>query len=350
MGKFFNGKVRKDRGTLIKYGVIAAGVLLIIILFVLIAAGKNKKSDVVLELKESFDIEVNSEWPEKMDFFTKFENFDENLVTIGDFDITTVGEYIVTVTAEGQGSAEIKVNVVDTTPPVLTLQDLEIESGGIYEISDFLLTCEDNSGGDCIVEYYSESLDQYGNPIDYASFTEDGKYSIKILAKDETGNASDIQSVNLTIGAGQSTEPTPAVCNYGDLTVNTNKHYYPIAVIVGDEINGCALDRDLWDNDTVQSPVNALYDADYTRLKTQLQSALEKNFPNGAKIVAYPRYISILNAEVKGLVGYAIHVKVYVADASSTGPVDSDENLKLSYYIRSDKTREYEINKFDIAQ
>ena len=83
MGKFFNGRVRKDRGTLIKYGIIAAGVLLIIILFVLIAAGKNKKSDVVLELKDSVDFEVNSEWPEVMDFFTKFENFDENLRKLG---------------------------------------------------------------------------------------------------------------------------------------------------------------------------------------------------------------------------------------------------------------------------
>lgn len=352
MGKFFNGKVRKDRGTLIKYGVIAAGVLLIIILFVLIAAGKNKKSDVVLELKDSIDIEVNSEWPETLDFFTKFENFDENLVTIGDFDITTIGEYTVTITAEGQGSADIIVNVVDTTPPALTLQDLEIESGGVYEISDFWLTCEDNSGGDCIVEYYTESIDQDGNPIDYSSFTEDGKYSVKIFAKDETGNASEVQTVSLTIGSGDNPikNPNPVVCNYGDLTVNTEKHYYPVAVIVGDEVNGCAINRDLWDSASVQNPVNDLYDSDYKRLKEQLQPSLEEAFPNGAKIVAYPHYIAVLNSEIKGLVGYAIYVEVFVADASSTEQVDSDENLKIAYYIRSDKTREYEINKFDLDE
>ena len=353
MGKFFNGKVKKDRSTLIKYGVIAAGVLLIIILFLLIAAGKNKKSNVILELKDSIDIEVNSEWPKKMDFFTKFENFDENLVTIGDFDINTVGKYTVTVSAEGQGTADITINVVDTTPPVLTVKDLEIPSGGVYEISDFWVSCEDNSGGDCIVEYDTTSTDQNGIPIDYSAFTNDGKYIVKIFAKDESGNPSEIQKANLTIGDpnGEITpEPPQVVCNFGDLTIDTNKHYYPLAVVVGDEINNCAINRDLWDSASVQTPVNNLYDTDYTRLKNQLKPALEEHFPNGAKIVAYPHYIAVLNTEIKGLVGYAIYVEVFVADAASTEQVDSDENLKLSYYIRSDKTREYEINKFDLEE
>ncbi|MBE6155751.1 MAG: hypothetical protein E7164_03235 [Firmicutes bacterium] len=351
MGKFFNGKVRKDRGTLIKYGIIAAGVLLIIILFVLISAGKNKNKDVVLELNEVVTVEVNGEYPAIKDYFSKFENFDEKLVDITDFDITTVGEYTVTVTAEGYGSEDITVNVIDTTAPELVLKNVEIESGDTYYIEDFIHTCEDNSNTECIVEYYTESFDQTGNPIDYSSFTEDGKYLIKIIAKDESDNTSDPKDVYLTIGNDeQPVEPEPVTCTYGDLTINRETHYYPIAVVVGDQINNCALNRDLWDSATIQAPVKTFYQNDYERLKIQIKAELEKEFPKGAKIVAYPHFIGVLNAELKGLVGYAVYVKVYVAPADTSGQVDSDENLRLAYYLRSDKTREYEINKYNLAE
>ena len=349
MGKFFNGRVRKDRATLIKYGIIAAGVLLIIILFVLIAAGKNKNDDVILELKDEVTVEVNGEMPTVMDFFNKFENFDEELVSIEDFDITTVGSYSVTVIAEGHGEEEITVNVVDTISPQLTLRSVEIESGEEYYVYDFLDTCEDNSLGDCIVEYYSESLDQNGNPIDYSSFTEDGKYLIKIIAKDESGNTSSPVETYLTIGDGTA-EPEPVACIYGDLTINTETHYYPIAVIVGDKVNNCALNRDLWDSASVQTPVNNFYQEDYTRLKNQLEPLIKEEFPTGAKTVVYPHYIAVLNNDLTGLVGYAVYVEVFIADYNTTEAVDSDENLKVSYYLRSDRTREYEINKFDLSE
>ncbi|MBQ6841405.1 MAG: hypothetical protein IJO63_04760 [Bacilli bacterium] len=350
MGKFFNGKVKKDRGTLIKYGVIAAGVILIILLFVLIAAGKNKKSDIVLELKETITFEVNSDWPEADVFFTKIENFDTNLISFTDFDISTVGEYTVTVTAEGQGSEDVTVNVVDTTAPVLELQDLVIPTGGSYSIQDFFLNCEDNSDKECFLEYDTTAIDQNGNPIDFSAYTADGKYVIKIIAKDETGNATEPQSVNLTIGNESSVTPLPSNCSYGDLTVNTDTHNYPIAVIVGDEINGCALNRDLWDSASVQTPVNDFYKKDYERLETQLKPVLKEEYPNGAKIVAYPHYVAVLNKDLKGLVGYAIYVKVYAADSTSDAQVDSDANLILSYYLRSDKTREYDVNKFKLDE
>ena len=349
MGKFFNGKVHKDRGTLVKYGIIAAGVLLIIILFVLIAAGKNKNNGVVLELKDSLDIEVNSEMPKTMDFFTKFENFDEELVNIEEFDITTVGSYTVTISAEGHGAEDITVNVVDTTAPELTLQNVEIESGGQYKIEQFVSECTDNSKGECIVEYYSESVDQDGNPIDYSSYSKDGKYLIKIIAKDESDNVSEPKEIYLTIGTSTTTQD-PVACNFGDLTINTETHYYPVAVIVGDQDNNCAVNRDLWDSTSIQKPVNNFYQSDYERLQTQLKQILKEEYPNGAKIVAYPHYIAVLNKDLTGLVGYAIYVKVYVAEQSSATQVDTDENLKLSYYLRSDKTREYEVNKFDLAK
>lgn len=355
MGKFFNGKVKKDRGTLIKYGVIAAGIVLIILLFVLIAAGKNKNNNVVLTLKDTVTFEVNSEWPTAEDFFAEIENFDINEITFSDFDITTVGEYTVTITAGDQGSDEITVNVVDTTAPNLEIKDVTIPSGGVYEIVDFLVSCDDNSGDECILEYDSTSIDQNGNPIDFGSYTEDGQYTIKIVAKDPTGNITEAKAVKLLIGDGSSEQgpegpKNPTVCQYGDLTINTDNHPYPVAVIVGDEINGCALNRDLWDSASVQTPVNNFYMDDYKRLESQLRDVLKAEYPNGAKIVAYPHYIAILNKDVTGLVGYAIEVNVYVADYESEGAIDKPENLLMSYYLRSDKTRDYSVNEYSIPE
>lgn len=349
MGKFFNGKVKKDRGTLIKYGVIAAGIILIILLFSLIAAGRNKKSNVVLELKETVQFEVNSEWPSVDQFFNKIENFDKDLITIGDFDITTVGTYNVTVSADGQGDADITVEVVDTTVPEIVLNDVIIESGEIYSIEDFVESCEDNSGSECIIEYYTESLDQHGNPIDYSAFENDGKYLIKIIAKDESGNATEPKDIYLTIGNENALPPT--ACQYGNLEYNKVIHTYPIAVIVGDQNSKCALNRDLFDNSTIQKPVEILKNKDYDRLKKQLTPILQDQYPNeSATTTVFPEYIAVLNAEQKGLVGFALQVKVYVAPKSYEGAIDTNNNLALSYYVRSDGTRDYEVNIFDIEE
>jgi len=347
MGKFFNGKVKKDRTTLIKYGAIAGGILLIIILIIIIAASKNKK-DAVLELKDTIDVEINGKMPEVKDYFNKFENFDEDKVEIEEYSNTALGSFEITITAEDIGSENITVNIVDTTAPTLVLKDVIVPSGSTYSIENFIEKCEDNSEGECIAEFYTESVDQNGNPIDYSSYTKDDKYLIKIIAKDESGNITKPQDIYLTIGRDVEVDLTN--CLYGGLTVNEELYDYPMAVIVGDQNSGCAINRDLWDSKNVQNPVNYVYTQDNNKLKKDLESILQEEYPNGAKIVAYPHYIAILNEEVTGLVGYAIYVNVYIADANTTEKVDSDENLMVAYYLNSDMTREYDINKFNLAK
>ena len=347
MGKFFNGRVKKDRSTLIKYGTIAGGILLIFILFIIIAAKNSKHNNAVLELKESIDIEINSELPEKMDFFTKFENYDESLISIewNGLDTSKVGEYTVTIRAE-KGSEDVTVNVIDSTAPVLKLKDVTIDVGDTYEIEQFVESCTDNSNETCIYEYYKESIDQQGNPIDYSNFTEENTYLIKIIAKDESGNSTPVQDARLIIGSGVAKDAS--ACTYGDLSVSNVRVDYPMAVIVGDQNNQCALSKDLWNSSSVQSPVNKLYQTDYNNLKIELKDILtKKNYPS-ARIVAYPHYIAILNDDLQGLVGYAIYVKVYIVTSDYTGQIDSDENLILAYYLNSDLSRDYEINKYNL--
>lgn len=352
MGKFFNGKVKKDRRSLIRYLIIGLGIFFIIFLFILIAIKGSKRAIPELIPKENMHLEVYSEWPDKEDFFEKISNYNIDLITIdyGEFDVTQVGEYPVTINAQGFESKTITVIVEDTEAPKLTLKEVKIDRGDTYYIEDFIESCEDNSGTECIVNYYGNSQDQTGKLIDYSAFTEENVYIIKIVASDESGNETDVLETKLTIGEGGSQNPDEPNenCTYGNLTVSNTRISYPVAVVVGDKNAGCALNRDLWDDKNVQDPVNKFYTDDYEALKKDMDSLLKKYYPKGAKIVAYPNYIAVLNDDLKGLIGYAIFVNVYVAPSDYEGAVDSDDNLILSYYINSDHSRTYNVNKYNL--
>ena len=354
MGKFFNGQVKRDRTSLIRYIIIGCGIFFIIFLFILIAAksGKNK-DNAILEPKKTYTMEINSDWPEAKDLFDKIENFDVNLITVeyNNLDITELGEYEVTVKAENHGSAQVKVIVADQTVPELILKDVEISQGYAYDIEDFVESCNDNSHSECILSYYDKATDVSGRLIDYSSFTEPGSYIIKIIAKDASDNETPIKEAKLTIledGQGGGNGGNSDNCYFGNLSVSNSRVSYPIAVVVGDQNANCALDRNLWDDPNIQEPVNKFYKEDYEALKKDTDEILRSNFPNGAKIVAYPNFIAVLNDEIKGLVGYAIYVKVYIVANDYDGTIDKDENLAVSYYIRQDHTRQYDYNKYNI--
>jgi hypothetical protein len=225
-------------------------------------------------------------------------------------------------------------------------------------------SCNDNSEGNCIVEYFGDDLDENGKAIDYSKFRRKGEYTVKLIAKDETGNQTTPQEVKLTISVKEASkpeekpseettpepekQPEPETCTYGDLTVNSSLYNFPAAVIVGDKNKNCAINRDLWDNDSIVNNVNNFYNADYQKLKTDLKLILEKEFPYGANIVAYPQYSPILNEAGTGLVGYGIYVTVYINPANTEEKVDQEKNLKLAYYIKADSSREYKTNVYNI--
>ncbi len=352
MGKFFNGQTRGSRTSLIRYIIIGCGIFFIILLFILIAAKSGKKDNVVLEPKKSITLEVNSDLPEVDDLFEKIENFDKNdiIVDYGILDVSSVGQYQIKVSAEKHGEAYIDVIVEDTIIPELILKDVEIEYGNYYSIDDFVASCTDNSGDECIIEYY-ETVDQNGKYVDFSSFTEVGEYVVKIIAKDYSDNPTPVKDAKLTIvGEGSVITPDPGTCLFGNMVVDKAIHNYPISIIVGDQSTGCALDRNIWDSATIDEEVQKFIEDDKDLLKDQsdVKEALEANFPNGAKIEMYPEKIVIFNKDIKGLVGFSIHVKVYMVPYNYDGIIDKNENLVLEYYIKTDHTREYLYNKFNI--
>lgn len=358
MGKFFNGNVKTSKSTTIKIAIVAVCAILIIVILIALNNKKNPQR-ANLKLYNNLDVEINSEKPETMDFFSVFDNYDVNKVKVtypDDFSTKVVGTYEVKITIEGK-EYTTKVNVYDDKAPELEVKDFEIEAGKRYYVEDFVESCSDNSGEACTIEYYSDSKDQDGNAIDYSKYTEAGNYLIKIIAKDENGNVTEPKSVNLklTDASGNTPPPDPSInpnptveCKYGDLSYDEKIYTYPIAVIVGDEQNNCALNRDLWDNDDVQKPVVELYKRDLEKLKTDFNKIYETKYPNGAHTYIYQDFKAVLNKENKGLVGYAVYVKLYASEANLSIDKSTAENLIAEYYLKADGSREYIQNPYNI--
>lgn len=357
MGKFFNGKVKRDRTSLIKYTVIGIGVLIIIILLFAIGCQPHENYDDVIHLKDKgVTIEIGDDFPEVLDYFKEIDEypysdslkyeFDKD-----DCDSTKVMTCKVTISGNAINDIKTKLIIKDTTVPDLVLKDsLYIEVNEPYNVEDFVDYCEDNSGEDCKIYYYNPNGAATDNEVtenitDYSSYTNNGTYKILIVAEDINGNKTEPLETSLVIGSGDQNDKT---CSFGDMKVSSSRVKFPIAVYAGDVDLNCAIDKELWDNATIQVPANEMYQTDYKRLQSQLEEILRTNYPAGANIKVYPSYISVLNDKLTGLVGYGIFVKVYVAELNKQ--IDLDQNLVMSYYLNSDGSRLYVANKYQIGE
>lgn len=354
MGKFFNNSVKNNKSTIIKIAIIAIFLVLIIIILIVVN-NKQPAENPNITLKNNLTIPINGDKPDVLDYFTKFDNYDKNDVIITypeNFDTSKAGTYDVELKIAGK-TYITKVKVEDNEPPEVITQDLEIDYGKKYYAEDFVTMCTDNSNKECTLNYYDMSKDQEGNIIDYSSYTEPGTYLIKIVATDVNKNSTEPISVMLTIKdengniKGDNTTPTPTQeCNYGDLAYNDAIYDFPIAIIVGDEQNNCALNRDLWDDEETQKPVVQLFKKDLEKLKSNWEKIYDEKYPDGAKTYVYQNFKAIWNNDNKGLVGYGIHIKFYASPANVSN-VSAEENLIAEYYILADGSREYIQNPYN---
>ena len=81
MGKFFNGNVKTSKSTTIKIAIVAVCAILIIVILIALNNKKNPQR-ANLKLYNNLDVEINSEKPETMDFFSVFDNYDVNKVKV----------------------------------------------------------------------------------------------------------------------------------------------------------------------------------------------------------------------------------------------------------------------------
>lgn len=180
-----------------KYIIIGGLVLIIGCLIGLYIFNKkdntNNDKQVKVVVKKDVNVEVMSEVLSVKDFFDG--DMKENvkiLYYLGDENVdfndnyNAVGKYRVVIDVEGI-KYETTLNVVDTTKPDLKLKSVSIVVGDKYEINDFVDSCTDNSGDECILSYKEDKV-----------YDKIGTYNIVIIAKDSSGNEVEEQT-NLEI-------------------------------------------------------------------------------------------------------------------------------------------------------
>ncbi len=226
---------KKDKFKWLIVGAGALAVILIIIILVL-ANRKPKKPNVVggdpvFELKDELVVEAGSSIPEVIDYFKKLENIDLDSIKIeypDDFEISydnsfcsdednekmdaganidefdciektlrTTATYGITLTIQDK-EYTVRLVVNDTEAPNISLKPLEIYEGNNYNIEDFISFCVDVTGT-CQLFYYNKDVDESGSIIDYSKYTQPGTYKIKVYAKDDFDNESDVKETELKI-------------------------------------------------------------------------------------------------------------------------------------------------------
>lgn len=335
MAKFFNQKVkkgRKSRSNNTSKTIIFAVIGVVVVIFVgaaLTIYAKNNHKDVTVKLREKIAVEINNKDVSQDLFFEKLENVKEKDIKINYDKVVfdKVGTYDVTITIYNKKYYS-KVEIIDTESPVLVTKSYKINVGESYKASDFVESCKDNSGKDCIIEFYEDGVNQNGEKIDYRNFTKEGHYDLEIVASDEAGNKTSPQKATLIIGKDDNVKPI--TCNFG------NGEYDEENILaVNITNNGCAIDLNLYDNEEVLAPVNKIKDSEKEKLKKEF-SKINLGVKN---IYINTDITTVLNTAGKGVVGYTLKVTVSIKS-------NNKEEVIEEYYVNLNGGREYIINKY----
>ena len=335
--KFFNQKVKgSSNKSMAAYIIVGVCVLLVFVCIILVVLFSNRTpEDARIEIRDVVTVEINSEIPDKTLFFSELQNVKEDEIDISfaEADLTKVGEYPVEINLRGE-TYESKLAVVDTQAPNLVARNYNIAIGDTYSAEDFVESCTDNSGEDCIIEFYTMGMDQDGVTIDYGSYTDEGTYTVQIIASDSSGNSTTATSATLTIG--ESSGPvTPTMCTYGNSEYDSNTYILGINVTQ----NGCALDLNLYQNESVTAPAYELANADTEKLQKEISKLnINENLERNLSRLIYP----VLNTAGTGIVGYTVHMELAIKYE------DGHEEVVASYYINTDGERVYSINTYNL--
>ena len=332
--KFFFDKVYNTKKTIINLIIIGVCIIGIIICFIITSnfQGENKNQG-ELNIKSDVTVEVNEEFSKEI-FFSKIENVDLNKITItypDNFNKALPGEYEITITVNKKDYST-KLIIVDTMRPELELQDLTIIAGSNYKATDFVKSCIDNSGQKCIIEFYQDGVDEDGKAIDYANYTKEGVYPIKISAKDESGNQNVLET-NLTIQKKEVSEKPPVTiptCKYGNNVYDNTSNILALDVTSG----GCAISLDFYNKNT---EIDKIMETETTRIIKDIQKLNLKGTPYVNREVS-----AITNLTGNGIVGFQLEI---------TFKIENDNNSEIiaQYKLDINGKRIYSVNKYNLA-
>ncbi len=329
--KFFNTKVKSKRKQMTKWIIIGSLLIIIIILSIIgfIISKRNNTSSEKLLVKKEVSIEINETMTDEMLFTSKNPNLDDiTIVYPDDFDTSKLGNYKVKIKTSDKEYTSL-VSVIDSTAPVLKVKPLVLTKFNFYTANDFVESCTDNSKEECIIEFYS-GVDENGETVNYGNYIKDGKYDIKIIAKDSEGNET-VKSTTLTIG--QEKETTTETCKYGNNEYDENN--YILASNVSTET--CAIDPNKYDDESIKKSANKILATETQRIKKDL------NKLNLDGALALNRTINVvLNNSQTGLVGYELIFTVTVSNNNKSETI-------AEFKIDGDNKRVFVVNKYELS-
>ena len=283
----------------------------------------NSSEPVVVD---SITVNLNQEIPKIDEFVKNYSKVKKDTDTIT-YDQTnlvnnkynSVGSYKVLINLDGV-EYNSQIVVIDKEAPVFAVKDVTITEGDYYTINDFVTSCADNSGKECILSY---EVPEYGK------LTSPGNYTISIVAADLSGNTAAIQKAKLVINAKPVTPKPNKNCEFGS-TSFSNQHIITYSLVK----NNCPVDAKYAKTDTYITTPEQMARKDLDNLKKQINN---KNISMEIKFELV--VIPVLNNEKTGLVGYAAYIS---GTNTETGKV------VISYDINPNGTRKYIVNELGI--
>ena len=324
-------RVYSTRKMVLNVVIIAFCIIGIILCFIFTSHFQGKNNNVgQLDLKSEIIVEVNQNFSKDI-FFTTTEYVNLDKVEIKypkDFNINKVGKYDIIVVINDLEYRTILI-VSDTEKPVLTTKDLTILENEKYNAKDFVSSCTDNSKNDCIIEFYSDGVNEDGERISYTNYKLSGVYAIKVSAKDQSGNIT-TKEANLYIQKNQiesQNEPKQITsCKYGNDIYDKNNFVMAVNVTT----KGCAISIDLW-KEAGKYELDQITSAEITKIKKELKIV-------DGKPAITRQIVSIFNSNGTGIVGYELKFIVTVTKDEKTEKI-------LEYKIDENGNRVYSNRK-----
>ena len=185
--KFFYNKVYNPQRTrMIIYTAVGGVIFLIAIIIIIAICISNGKAytcdDHIVKQKSNIYVEINSELPDKKEFFEELKCVKEKAIKLNSksINLKKLGDYEAIIKIK-KDTYKVNVKVIDSMAPKLVAKNASIKFGTSYNANSFLESCEDNSKEACQVSFYNVIKN-------YEDITAIGKHDIKIVAKDSSGN------------------------------------------------------------------------------------------------------------------------------------------------------------------
>jgi len=372
--RFFFDKVysKKNYTTpIIIGGVLIATIITTFLITNYFKSDKMPEKKIKVVFKDKIDVEIYEELPSIEKYIKKIENIEykdfnliypDDLVTIiGNENcsseqenplgiplceekkvVSSLGKFKIIITSEKfKDEKSVTLNVIDTIKPNLEVKDVTITEGTKYQINDFISKCNDNSKLDCTYEYAMEK-DKDGKDIDFSKYTTPGEYKIKLIAKDTSGNTSDIQEAKLIINKkkteikpNNNSSEKPKSCKYGDLSYSKS---YVIATPIDNK--ECAISKE--EANDLSNKAAIIHNK---KLVKEIQEEYLKNAISNlnleGKITYDITYGPVFNKSNKGVVGYYL-----LSEASQT--INGKTTILARYFIDKTGNKVWKVNALNL--